>query len=161
MSAIGLGVNESAVVRDAMAEVHLDCTLLAGRHTLLEQGALEVLDDCAKAGTAIVVGGPFNSGLLAGQAKFDYADAPPSVIARAEALRRACAEFGVPLEAAALQFPLAHPAVASVLCGMRSAAQVRQNVEWFECAIPAALWDALRAHGLVDPRSPCPSGSAA
>jgi D-threo-aldose 1-dehydrogenase len=159
VAAIGLGVNESAVVRDAMGELHLDCTLLAGRHTLLEQGALGLLDDCVKAGTAIVVGGPFNSGLLAGQAKFDYADASPSVLARAAALRAACTEFDVPLEAAALQFPLAHPAVASVLCGMRSAAQVHQNVGWFERAIPAALWETLRERGLVDPLSPCPRGS--
>jgi D-threo-aldose 1-dehydrogenase len=149
------------VVRDALGQVHLDCTLLAGRHTLLEQGALAVLDDCLEAGTAIVVGGPFNSGLLAGQAKYDYGDAPPSVVARAAALRAACAEFDVPLEAAALQFPLGHPAVASVLCGMRSAAQVRQNVGWFERAIPAALWETLRTRGLVDPGSPCPAGSGA
>jgi len=161
VAAIGLGVNESAVARDAMGEVHLDCTLLAGRHTLLEQGALGFLDECAKSGTAIIVGGPFNSGLLAGQAKFDYADAPPSLLARAAALRAACAEFDVPLEAAALQFPLAHPAVAAVLCGMRSAAQVQCNVDWFERAIPAALWDALRERGLVDPQAPCPPGASA
>jgi len=163
VGAIGLGVNECEVLHDAMQECELDCSLLAGRYTLLEQRSLRVLDECARRGHAIVVGGPFNSGLLAGQAKFDYADAPADALRRAAALRAACAEFDVPLEAAALQFPLAHPAVVSVLSGMRSAAQVRQNVDWFEQPLPGALWTALRERGLVDPASPCPcdDGSAA
>jgi D-threo-aldose 1-dehydrogenase len=156
----GLGVNESEVIRDAMGEARLDCTLLAGRHTLLEQRSLALMDDCARAGHAIVVGGPFNSGLLAGQAKFDYAQAPDALLARAQALREACAAFDVPLEAAALQFPLGHPAVVSVLSGMRSAEQVRQNVAWFGHPVPAALWDHLRERGLLDEAAPCPSGSS-
>lgn len=157
----GLGVNETEVIRDAMGEARLDCTLLAGRHTLLEQRGVALLDDCARAGHAIVIGGPFNSGLLAGQAKYDYAQAPAELLARAQALREACAAFGVPLEAAALQFPFGHPAVASVLSGMRSPAQVRQNVAWFAQPIPAALWDHLRERGLLDEAAPCPAGSAA
>jgi D-threo-aldose 1-dehydrogenase len=161
VGAIGLGVNEAQVVREAMGELRLDCTLLAGRHTLLEQGSLALLDDCARDGQAIVIGGPFNSGLLAGQAKYDYADAPPALLARAQALREACAQFGVPLEAAALQFPFGHPAVVSVLCGMRSPGQVRRNVEWFAHPVPAALWTHLRERGLVDAAAPCPVGSAA
>ena len=157
VAAIGLGVNECEVLHDAMQEVELDCSLLAGRYTLLEQRSLAVLDECARRGHAIVVGGPFNSGLLAGQAKFDYADAPPELLRRAAALRAACAEFDVPLEAAALQFPLGHKAVASVLSGMRSPAQVRQNVDWFEQPIAAGLWTALRERGLLAADAPCPS----
>ena len=140
-----------------MQECDLDCSLLAGRYTLLEQRSLPFLDECARRCHAIVVGGPFNSGLLAGQAKFDYADAPPELLRRAAALRATCAEFDVPLEAAALQFPLGHPAVASVLSGMRSPAQVRQNVAWFEQPVPAGLWDALRDRGLLEGAAPCPA----
>ena len=161
VAAIGLGVNETEVVRDAMGELRLDCTLLAGRHTLLEQRGLALLDDCARDGHAIVIGGPFNSGLLAGQAKYDYAQAPPALLARAQALREACAAFDVPLEAAALQFPFGHPAVVSVLSGMRSPAQVRQNVASFAHVVPAALWDHLRERGLIEADAPCPPGSAA
>jgi D-threo-aldose 1-dehydrogenase len=157
VAAIGLGVNEWEVMQDAMRECDLDCSLLAGRYTLLEQRSLPFLDECARRGHAIVVGGAFNSGLLAGQAKFDYADAPPELLRRAAALRAACAEFDVPLEAAALQFPLGHPAVVSVLSGMRSPAQVRQNVGWFEQPVPAGLWTALRERGLLQAAAPCPS----
>jgi len=160
VGAIGLGVNEWEVIHDALGETRLDCALLAGRYTLLEQGALPFLDECARRGVAIVVGGPFNSGLLAGQAKFNYEDAPAELVRRAAALREACAAHDVPLEAAALQFPLAHPAVASVLSGMRSAAQVAQNVAWFERPLPGALWDELRKRGLLDAAAPCPPGAA-
>jgi len=158
--AFGLGVNEVRAVRDAMNEVQLDCTLLAGRYTLLEQGALALLDDCAARGTEVVIGGPFNSGLLAGQRKFEYRDASTELLARADALRAACASHGVALEAAALQFPLGHPAVVSVVTGMRSPAEVRANVDWFERPLPAALWDDLRKRGLLDPSAPCPENSA-
>jgi len=158
--AFGLGVNEVRAVRDAMSEVQLDCTLLAGRYTLLEQGALALLDDCAERGTSVVIGGPFNSGLLAGQRKFEYRDASAELLMRADALRAACASHDVALEAAALQFPLGHPAVVSVVTGMRSPAEVRANVDWFERPIPAALWDDLRNRGLLDPNAPCPESSA-
>jgi D-threo-aldose 1-dehydrogenase len=156
----GLGVNEVQAVRDAMNEVQLDCTLLAGRYTLLEQGGLALLDECADRGTAVVIGGAFNSGLLAGQRKFDYRDAPAELLGRADALRTACASHDVALEAAALQFPLGHRAVVSVVSGMRSPAQVRANVDWFERPVPAALWDDLRRRGLLDPSAPCPGSPA-
>jgi D-threo-aldose 1-dehydrogenase len=156
VSAIGLGVNEWEVMRDAMQECDLDCSLLAGRYTLLEQRSLAFLDECVRRRHAIVVGGAFNSGLLAGQAKFDYQDAPPELLRRAADLRAACAEYGVPLEAAALQFPLGHRAVVSVVSGMRSPAQVHQNLGWFEQPIPAGLWTTLRERGLLDAAAPCP-----
>lgn len=153
--AIGLGVNEADAVYAAMQECQLDCTLLAGRYTLLEQGALSpLLDACVRDGNAIVIGGPFNSGVLAGNGKFNYADAPPKVLARVEAMAAVCREFGVPLPAAALQFPLAHPAVVSCIPGAHDVAQLRQNAAWFDLAIPPALWQALKQRGLIDERAP-------
>ena len=156
---IGLGVNEAAVVADALGEAELDAVLLAGRHTLLEQRALPLLDACARAGTAIVAAGPFNSGILAGGTTFDYAAAPPAVVARVAALRAACARHAVPITAAALQFPLAHPAVVCVVAGAQSPGQVRANVADFERPLPGAFWAALAHEGLVDPAAPLPAGA--
>ncbi len=161
VGAIGLGVNEWEVVRSSMQELRLDCTLLAGRHTLLEQGALPCLDECARAGNAIVIGGPFNSGILAGSPTFDYGAAPPEIVRRSRQLEAACREFDVPLQAAALQFPMAHPAVVSCISGARSPAQVRQNVGWFEQPIPTELWHALRTRGLMNAAAPCPGDPGA
>jgi D-threo-aldose 1-dehydrogenase len=158
VKAIGLGVNEAQAVIDAMQECDLDCTLLAGRYTLLEQASLRsLLDACARQGNAIVIGGPFNSGVLAGNNKFNYADAPPDILDRVSRLRQACIEFGVPLQAAALQFPMAHPAVVSCVPGGRDLEQLRQNVAWFEQPIPPALWQALKQRGLIDERAPVPA----
>lgn len=154
--AIGLGVNEWEVARDAMAAAPIDCVLLAGRYTLLEQGSLGFMDECAAAGVSVLVGGPFNSGLLAGQPKYNYGDVPRDVMQRTQALRAACTEFDVPLEAAALQFPLAHPAVACVLSGMRSPEQVAANAGWLRRRAPNELWLALRDRGLIDPGAPLP-----
>ncbi len=154
----GLGVNEAAVVSEALGEAELDAVLLAGRHTLLEQDALPLLDACARAGTAIVAAGPFNSGILAGGTTFDYAAAPRHVVERVAALKALCAEYDVPLPAAALQFPLAHPAVVSVVAGAQSADQLRTNVADFERPIPADFWSALAQGGLVAPGTPLPAG---
>jgi D-threo-aldose 1-dehydrogenase len=157
--AIGLGVNEWEVAYAAMQECELDCTLLAGRYTLLEQGALTpFLDACERHGNAIVIGGPFNSGVLVGNGKFDYADAPAHVVDRVNAIAAACREYGVPLPAAALQFPMAHPAVVSCIPGARDVAQLRQNAAWFEYPIPPALWQAFKRDGLLDERAPVDEG---
>ncbi len=161
VSAIGLGVNECAVVHAAMQECDIDCTLLAGRYTLLEQGGLALLDECARNGNAIVIGGPFNSGILAGTRKFNYDDAPPGVIARAEQLAALCYEYEVALPAAALQFPMAHAAVAACIPGAHDVAQMRQNAAWFEQAIPPELWGALKQHGLLAADAPTPRVSNA
>lgn len=158
--AIGLGVNEWEVAQEAIDTAPLDCVLLAGRYTLLEQGALPFLDRCAADGVAVIVGGPFNSGLLAGQAKYDYGSVPADILARARALAAVCAEFDVPLEAAALSFPLAHPAVVSVLAGMRSPAQVLANVNWVRQPLPEGLWLALKARGLVHADAPVPEAGS-
>lgn len=159
--AIGLGVNEWEVVVDAMNETHLDVVLLAGRYTLLEQAALEpLLDVCARGKTRIVAGGVFNSGVLAGNGKFNYADAPAEVVEKVRRLSDLCARFDVPLPAAALQFPFAHPAVVSCVIGARSVAQLEQNMTWLERPIPAQFWQSLREEGLVAANAPIPEGTA-
>jgi D-threo-aldose 1-dehydrogenase len=157
VGAIGLGVNEWQVVVQAMQACDIDCALLAGRYTLLEQASMApLLDRCVERGIGIVIGGPFNSGILAGNRKFNYEDAPPPVVARVESIAAACAQVGAPIQAAALQFPMAHPAVVSCIPGAQSPAQLRQNAEWFAQSLPAALWDSLAQAGLIDSRAPTP-----
>ncbi|TAM32203.1 MAG: aldo/keto reductase [Paraburkholderia sp.] len=162
VKAVGLGVNEREVILDVMREFDIDCALLAGRYTLLEQAPLDdLLPACVERNVSILLGGAFNSGILAhglqGERKFNYADAPAEVIERVARLDAVCGTFGVPLAAAALQFPYAHPALATVLNGARSAAEVRENVASFETPIPADLWIALREQGLIDSRAPLPA----
>lgn len=159
VGAIGLGVNECAVCLEALARVELDCLLLAGRYTLLEQSALdELLPLCAERGTSMIIGGPFNSGVLVESAvaalHYDYRAAPPSVLERVRELAIACAARGVPLPAAALQFPLHHPCVASVIPGARSAAEVDANASWLEADIDQALYRDLERAGLLHPDAP-------
>jgi D-threo-aldose 1-dehydrogenase len=161
IKAVGLGVNEGAVILDAMAEFDIDCALLAGRYTLLEQQTLDdLLPACEARSVSILLGGAFNSGILArgvaGDLKFNYGAAPPEVIERVARLEAVCRAHGVPLAAAALQFPYAHPAIATVLTGARSSDEMRENVASFEQPIPADLWPALRDEGLLDSRAPLP-----
>lgn len=156
VTAIGLGVNETEVVQDAMQEADLDVVMLAGRYTLLEQMSLPLLEKCVRAGTGIVIAGPFNSGILAGNNKFNYEDAPLDIVRRVQDLKAACDRFDVPLPAAALHFPMAHPAVVSCVTGARNAEQLQTNVAWFERSIPAELWTELRKLGLVDEAAPLP-----
>ncbi len=155
--AIGLGVNESEVCVQAMERGDFDCFLLAGRYTLLDQSAADVLlPRCLQRGISIIAGGPFNSGILASElregATYDYAAAPAELLARARAIDRVCRAHEVPLTAAALQFPLTHPCVASVIPGARSADEVRQNARSMRHPIPDALWDDLRAEDLLRKR---------
>lgn len=162
VKAVGFGVNEREVILDAMREFDIDCALLAGRYTLLEQAPLDdLLPACVARNVSILLGGAFNSGILAhglsGDRKFNYGDAPPEVVERVARLDAVCRKFGVPLAAAALQFPYAHPAVATVLNGARSVAEVRENATSFGAAIPADLWIALRDEGLIDSRAPLPA----
>lgn len=162
VKAVGLGVNEWQVVREAMQEFDLDCTMLAGRYTLLEQGSLApFLEECVRARNAIIVAGVFNSGILAGNNKFDYAEAPPETVARVQALARVCAEFDVALPAAALQFPIAHPAVVSCVVGVRTGDQLAVNIDRFQAPIPPEFWRALQERGLLDPAAPVPLPAAA
>jgi D-threo-aldose 1-dehydrogenase len=161
IAAIGLGVNEVAVCEEAMGHADFDCFLLAGRYTLLEQAPLDrLLPACQAKGISILIGGAFNSGLLARMgrpdATYNYGAVPPEVAHRANALLTVCNRHGVPLPAAALQFPLAHPAVASVVAGARTRAEVDAQYDWMRLKIPAALWDDLRAAGLLHADAPVP-----
>lgn len=157
VTAVGLGVNEWQVAHDSLQAFDLDCVMLAGRYTLLEQGALApFLDDCLRHGIAVLAAGPFNSGVLAGSASFDYAPVADDVTLRVKALETVCTEFKVPLPAAALQFPLAHPAVVCCVAGAQSPQQLAQNVRWLETDIPVGFWKALQARGLIDARAPLP-----
>lgn len=163
VSAIGLGVNEVDVCVELMKRADFDVILLAGRYTLLEQGALdELLPRCVDAGTSVVIGGPFNSGVLAvGSAanaatRYDYAPAPAAVRSRVRELESVCARHSVPLRAAALQFPLAHPAVSAVIPGFASAAEVNAGAAAFGFPITDALWSDLRDQGLLHPHAPLP-----
>ena len=158
IDAFGIGVNETEVAMEIMDRVHLDVILMAGRYTLLEQGALtDFFPRCEAEGTAIVIGGPYNSGLLTGGATYNYAAAPPVMIERTRAIEAVCTRHGVALGAAALQFPLAHSAVASVIPGLASVKEVRETVERYETAIPPALWDELKAERLLAADAPVPA----
>jgi D-threo-aldose 1-dehydrogenase len=156
-SAIGIGVNEKAVLIDALGFADWDVFLLAGRYTLLEQGPLDdLLPMCVTRGTSIVVGGPLNSGILAGRDTWNYSAAPPEVVARVKRIEAVCDAHKIPLAAAALQFPLAHPAVCAIIPGPRNAAEFEANVGLLQMKIPAALWADLRAAGLLHPEAPTP-----
>jgi len=163
----GLGVNDWRVCVDALAQVDLDYLLLAGRYTLLDQSALpQLLPDCVRRRVRVVVGGPYNSGILATGARppggampyFNYEPAPAHIVARVEAIEKVCAAFAVPLRAAALQFPLAHPAVIAVLAGARSVGEIDDNLRLSRATIPAALWATLRSEDLVAAEAPLPTG---
>jgi D-threo-aldose 1-dehydrogenase len=158
VQAIGIGVNEREVLLEALEWGEWDAFLLAGRYTLLEQAPLDdLLPKCLKAGTSIVVGGPLNSGILAGRDTWNYQTAPPQIVARANAIRAACDRYAVPLAAAALQFPLAHPAVAAIIPGPRNADEFRANLALLQHPIPAVLWQELRDTGLLHPDAPTPA----
>jgi D-threo-aldose 1-dehydrogenase len=160
VSAIGIGVNESAVLVEALAFADWDVFLLAGRYTLLEQAPLDdLLPLCAARGTSIVVGGPLNSGILAGRDTWNYAPPPPDIISRVAAIRAICDRHAVPLAAAALQFPLAHPQVAAIIPGPRSAEEFTANAALLNHAIPAEFWTELRTAGLLHAAAPTPDGA--
>ena len=163
--AFGLGVNECEICEEALECGDFDCFLLAGRYTLLEQDALNTfLPKCAQRNVSVVIGGVYNSGILALGTKtertlrYNYQPAPQAVIERVRRIEAVCDAFQVPLPAAALQFPLACPAVANVIVGMRSPRNVRRNLKLLSCPIPAELWQALRAEGLLHPAAPVPAG---
>ncbi len=157
ISAFGIGVNEREVLLEAMEWGQWDAFLLAGRYTLLEQAPLDdLLPKCVAAGTSIVVGGPLNSGILAGRDTWNYAPAPADVIARVKAIAAVCDSHNVPLPAAALQFPLAHPAVAAIIPGPRNADEFRANLALLAHKIPASLWSDLKQAKLLHSDAPTP-----
>jgi len=157
VSAVGIGVNEIDVCLRALEHGDWDLFLLAGRYTLLEQDALDPLfTRCRERDVDIVIGGPFNSGILVGGDTWNYAEAPGDVRTRVNALGRVCAAHGVDLPAAALQFPLAHPQVASVIPGTRTPDEFAQLLVWRDTRIPDALWSDLKAEGLLHEDAPTP-----
>jgi len=147
--AIGAGMNQSEMLTRFAREADFDCFLLAGRYTLLDRsGAAELLPLCQDRGIAIIAGGVFNSGILAETGPtlhYNYEKAPPDVVARAEQIKAICRRHGADVKAAALQFPLRHPAVKTVLTGCRSVAEVQENVRLFEAPVPEELWRELDA----------------
>jgi len=158
IKAIGLGVNENKVCMDALAIGDWDVFLLAGRYTLLEQTAVDKLfPACRKAGTSIICGGPFNSGVLVGRDTWNYAKAPKDVIDKARALGVVADEFGIPLPAAALQFPLGDEIVCSVIPGPRDKGELEQIVTWFKTPIPTEFWSTLKEKNLMEPSAIVPS----
>lgn len=159
--AIGAGVNETEACQDLAERGDFDCFLLAGRYTLLEQGPLDAfLPLCERRRIALIIGGAYNTGILATGAVegayFQYAPAPPEIMDRVRRIEAVCARHGVRLPSAALQFPLGHPVVSTVIPGTRSPAEVAQNLEIFAAEIPADFWAELKAEGLVRADAPTP-----
>lgn len=160
--AFGLGVNDVRIVLDVLREAGIDALLLAGRYSLLDHAALpELLPECLKRGVHVALGGVFNSGILAtgvgaGTPTFNYAPAAREWIERTRRIEVRCAEHGVPLRAAALQFPLAHPAIEIVMLGARRIAEWDDALAMLQHPIPAAFWETLRGDGLIPQDAPTP-----
>lgn len=166
IKAIGLGVNEVAICETLMSDVDLDVVLLAGRYTLLEQSPLETFFPlCAQKGVSVIAAAPFNSGILIEGAKkgacYNYAPAPEAIVERVRRIEAICEAHAVPLAAAALQFPLAHPVVKRLLIGMGQPEQVTANLGYGQVKIPEGLWSDLKGEGLVHPDAPVPQAQTA
>ncbi len=179
IGAIGCGMNQWEMLAEFADRAPFDCFLLAGRYSLLDQSALPgLMPVCERNNISLIVGGVYNSGILshpdpgsiggvssAGDAigswtenvTFNYVPAPPEIIEQAGAMKRICDDHGTSLKAAAIQFPLHHPAVASVLMGPRSAEHVDDNIKAFTDPVPAALWSDLKAGGFLTPDAPTPT----
>jgi D-threo-aldose 1-dehydrogenase len=161
IAGIGAGINELGMIPRFLDRFEIDFFLVAMPYTLLDQGSLaEELTLCSARGVGIVIGAPYASGILAagpGEAPmYRYRPAKPDVIEKVRRMRAVCDRFDVPLKAAALQFPLGHPAVASVIAGAVSAANVRENLAMMRWDIPSALWQALKSERFIDAAAPTP-----
>jgi D-threo-aldose 1-dehydrogenase len=158
VKAIGIGVNENQVCIDALGIGDWDVFLLAGRYTLLEQTPLDILfPACRAAGTTIICGGPFNSGILVGRETWNYAKAPAEVVEKVRAIDAVANDFSVPLAAAALQFPLGNDIVTSVIPGPRDKGELTQILNWFDMPITGAFWATLKTKGLLHEAAPVPT----
>ena len=159
--AIGVGMNQAPMLARFARETDIDVILLANRYTLLDQAAIgELLPLCMERGVAVLIGGVMNSEILVDPSptgRFDYVAAPPDVVARARRLAAVCDRHGVELRTAAIQFPLAHPAIASLVAGVRSVEHLDEYPRAMAMDLPAALWAELRAEGLLHPDAPVPS----
>jgi D-threo-aldose 1-dehydrogenase len=166
VSAIGLGVNEWQICEQALGFAEFDCMLLAGRYTLLDQSALNSFFPlCVRRGVSLIIGGPYNSGILvhgarSGQrAYYDYLPASAEVLTQVARIEEICTAHHVPLAAAALQFPLAHPAVVSVIPGIANVGQIDDTLRWASVRIPGAFWADMRDAELMHPSAPAPDSS--
>jgi D-threo-aldose 1-dehydrogenase len=159
IGAVGAGMTSAAPLARLVRETDLDCVLLAGRYTLLDQSALdELFPLCEQRTVSVIVGGVFNGGVLAGTSpdRFNYGPADPEVLARTHMLSSLCAEYSVPLKAVALQFPFSHPTVVSVLSGTVAEQRLTENLDLLGVEIPPELWKRIRESGCVDDRAPLP-----
>ncbi|WP_159622054.1 aldo/keto reductase [Ruania rhizosphaerae] len=165
IGSVGIGINQADLLERFVREADLDLVLLAGRYSLLDQAALSttLFEATQQTNTAIMLGGVYNSGLLVRPevgARFNYEAAPTPLIDRAQALAAICDRHDVPLMAAAIQFPLAHPAITAVLTGVRAAVEIEENVRMLNHHIPAQLWADIRASGLVHEEAVLPDEAA-
>jgi D-threo-aldose 1-dehydrogenase len=163
IQAVGAGMNQAEMLARFARAGDFDCFLLAGRYSLIDHtGLKELLPLCVEKQISIIIGGPYNSGILATGArpgaKFNYADAPPEVLEKVRKVEEVCARHRVPMKAAALQFPLAHPAVAAVIPGARSVVELEENFRLISHPIPADFWTDLREAKLIPPDAPTPHG---
>jgi D-threo-aldose 1-dehydrogenase len=161
IKAIGAGINEWEIAERLAREGDFDLFLLAGRYTLLEQEALtSFLPLCVEKHIGVVIGGPYNSGILATGAKagafYNYAPPPKNILERVRNIEAVCKAHSVKLPAAALRFPLSHPAIVSVIPGGQKASEVSRNVEMLQTKIPAGLWRDLKSMGLMRADAPTP-----
>lgn len=159
--AIGAGMNQWQREAEFARHADFDCFLLAGRYTLLEQEPIhEYLPLCLQKGISVFLGGVFNTGILATgsipEARYQYRPAPPEILAKTRQIEAICDRHGVALKAAALQFPLAHPAIRSLVVGMVSPTEMDQNLSALRAPIPPAFWADLRSQGLIDSAAPTP-----
>jgi D-threo-aldose 1-dehydrogenase len=160
--AIGAGMNQWQMLAEFARSADFDCFLLAGRYTLLEQESIELLDLCTEKGIYLFLGAIFNTGILATgaipTARYDYRQAPKAILERVARLEQICSRHQVALRSAALQFPMAHPAVKSLVVGLQSAAEFNDVWAGLRQTIPDEFWHELRAEGLIDARAVVPGG---
>jgi D-threo-aldose 1-dehydrogenase len=164
IKAFGVGVNDWSILLRFAADGDFDCFMLAGRYTLLDHTALETfMPDCARRGISVLMAAPFNSGILATGARpgatYFYAGADAEIMTRTRQIEDVCKRHGVALAAAALQFPLAHPVVASVVAGMRTDVEADANIAHCRAPIPSDFWDELKHRRLIAAHAPVPAGA--
>lgn len=162
ISGYGAGINERSMIGRFLERMDLDFLLVAMPYTLLDQAPLDdTFARCVERGIGIVIGAPYASGILAtgpsDGAKYDYAPATPEILEKTRRIEAVCRRHGVPLAAAALQFPLGHPAVAAIIPGAVHPAEVEQNLAHLRAPIPADLWAELKAERLLHPEAPVPT----
>ena len=162
IKAYGMGINQAETLVTTATKLDLDFVLVAMPYTLLDQGSLRTgMASCVKRGVSVIIGAPFASGILVtgskADAKYAYGNASPEIQIKVQRIEAVCKAHGVALPAAALQFPLAHPAVVSIIPGASRASEVTQNIGAVEGSIPAAFWSDLKACKLIDADAPVPS----